>query len=126
VGSHSGGVAAKKKEEETMTVPVTRQTTTARGSHAARHALYEELCHALREAIWTVDTYALEGFLEGDILRRIAPADIPLLWQGCWQAWPHSSPGARRVLGMFLALMHAWYPGLRLPAWATAADPEAH
>ena len=105
-----------------MPAPMTRQTTAARGSQAARDARYEERCTALREAIWLVDTYALDGFLEGDILRWIAPVDIPRLWQGCGQAWPRS-PDARRVLGPFLALMNGWYPELRLPAWATAADP---
>ena len=93
--------------------------------HRSRQELYDELRNALSEAIREGDRDALNGFIESEVLYHIAPADIPSLWDLCWESWRPTTPHTRIALGTFMAIMKGIHLALPpFPEWIAAIDPE--
>ena len=80
-----------------------------------RQALYEELLAALLDAILEVDTYALDGLMQGEALRTLKRKDAKLLWQVCCWSWQHNAPGEGAALRRFMVSMRTLHPLLPLP-----------
>lgn len=94
-----------------------------RRTHQFRQALYEELLEALLGAILEVDTYALDGLIQGEALRTLKRKDAKMLWQVCCWSWQHSAPGGCAALRRFMVSMRTLHPLLPLHEPTSPAPP---